>query len=207
MLREVLKSLALWGAAAGSGLALASALYRAGVSDGALLAAAVQAWFLVSSLALSRAVIPPGERGLSPDPRGVGEALAASAPAALALALASPGCEPPVSGDPVIAALVALVLAPLGEEALFRGLLEGYLLSRGAGTGISVALPAALFSLVHLLPYSRSPPPCAASVMVGALVLGLLAGWLRARRGSLAPAVAVHFCFNLVGTLSWLLRG
>ncbi len=89
---------------------------------------------------------------------------------------------------------------------LFRGLLEGRLLSSlGAGSRatlwIAIVIPAALFSLVHVAPFSKAPRVYLASVMTGAFVLGLLAGLFRAVSGSLATAVVTHACFNLVGML------
>ncbi len=57
-------------------------------------------------------------------------------------------------------AVLLLLVAPIGEEMLFRGLLEGYLLL-SLGTDlvaevIAVVLPAVLFAAIHYVPY-RGP--------------------------------------------------
>jgi uncharacterized protein len=78
-------------------------------------------------------------------------------------------------------ALVALVvIAPIAEELVFRGLCF-------AALG-RFALPAsaALFALAHGLPV----------LLVPIFVAGLGIGWLRQRTGSLYPGLAVHMALN-----------
>ena len=57
----------------------------------------------------------------------------------------------------------------------------------------AVLFTAALFGIVHL--------GSGAIVLAGAVVLGLVAGELRRRSGSLLPAVIVHALFNVPGLL------
>ncbi len=68
--------------------------------------------------------------------------------------------EPDIPGG-VAERLFLLLLAPLGEELLFRGLLEGYLLiSLGGGNcSIAVVVPALLFSVTHYMRFTRHLPP------------------------------------------------
>ena len=76
------------------------------------------------------------------------------------------------------------VAAPVAEEIVFRGYLQGALaglLPRWA----AIAAVAALFGLVHTLPYAL---PLA--------LLGGLFGWLVDRHGSLLPAVVAHSLHN-----------
>lgn len=102
---------------------------------------------------------------------------------------------------PALALLYFGLGAPLQEELIFRGLLQTTATralavpgSATARTGIAaVAIAATLFALVHL---AVGPWTAAA-----ALVLGLLAGELRRRSGSLIPAIVIHAIFNLSGLL------
>jgi membrane protease YdiL (CAAX protease family) len=78
-------------------------------------------------------------------------------------------------------ALVALVvIAPIAEELIFRGLCF-------ASLG-RYALPAsaALFAVAHGLPV----------LLVPIFIAGLGIGWLRYRTGSLYPGLAVHMALN-----------
>jgi len=51
---------------------------------------------------------------------------------------------------------IILILAPLGEEMLFRGVLETSLLVWGIW--IATVIPAILFALVHIAPFKGSSP-------------------------------------------------
>jgi uncharacterized protein len=82
-------------------------------------------------------------------------------------------------------ALFASLLAPLCEEAAFRGYLQGALLTRHRPHA-ALAGSAALFAAMHLDPV-RFP---------AVLALGLLFGWLAWRAGSVWPAVAAHAANN-----------
>lgn len=92
--------------------------------------------------------------------------------------------------------------APIQEEIIFRGLLQSFLEQRwvtpgrvlGVPTSPAVLVAATLFGLVH---FDGGP-----AVAACALVLGLLAGELRRRSGSLVPAIIAHALFNLPG-LMW----
>lgn len=85
----------------------------------------------------------------------------------------------------------ALVLAPLLEEFIFRGLLQTALLEvlGWRRRWPIVLLSAALFSLVHAtgVPWQ---------VLPGLFVLGVVLGWLVERTGSLWPSIGVHAAFN-----------
>lgn len=103
----------------------------------------------------------------------------------------------PLAGIPMTQGLMLLyfgVGAPLQEELIFRGLLQS-VLARQLGSSASPHVPALtvalLFALVHL-PIGPVTAACA-------LVLGMVAGELRLRSGSLAPGIVVHVLFNLPG--------
>jgi membrane protease YdiL (CAAX protease family) len=88
------------------------------------------------------------------------------------------------------------VAASIQEEVIFRGLLQSFLEQRWVTNSFpspAVLFTAALFGIVHL--------GSGAIVLAGAVVLGLVAGELRRRSGSLLPAVIVHALFNVPGLL------
>ncbi len=93
-----------------------------------------------------------------------------------------------------------LILAPVGEEFLFRGVLESSLLEYGIL--IAVIVPALLFSFVHLLPFKNTTGKFLVTIMISAIILGLLAGYFRAISGSLIPAYTTHAIFNLNGKIA-----
>ncbi|HUT77661.1 MAG TPA: type II CAAX endopeptidase family protein [Polyangia bacterium] len=77
------------------------------------------------------------------------------------------------------------IVAPLAEEALFRGLVwQGYV--RRYGPRNAVLYSALMFAVWHLNPLQ----------MPGAFVAGLVLGWLRHRTGSIWPCVWLHALFN-----------
>ena len=91
--------------------------------------------------------------------------------------------------------LSAIVIGPLLEEVLFRGLLQTWLLTvfgrSGAGRWATLGVAAALFGLTHLGATSWHALP-------GLMALGLVLGWLYERTGSLWPGVLAHAGFNVI---------
>ncbi len=81
--------------------------------------------------------------------------------------------------------LTAMVLAPLFEETLFRGVLLP-VLARQWGGGWGVVLSAAFFALAHLSLGEFAP----------LFVLGLGLGWLRLSGGRLGASVLMHGLWN-----------
>lgn len=99
----------------------------------------------------------------------------------------------PVRGP---AALVSLVLLqPLVEELLFRGLLQGRLAARPWGRrhlgGFTLAnlMASLLFTALH---FAGHAPLWAA----GVLLPSLLFGYFRDRHDSVLPAIALHVFYN-----------
>lgn len=90
----------------------------------------------------------------------------------------------------------AVVLAPLAEEVIFRGiLLPG--LAQHMKTASALVISAALFGLFHV-------PSHGIGAIMPAL-LGLVFGWARLRTGSLAAPILLHAANNLLVTLlAWL---
>jgi membrane protease YdiL (CAAX protease family) len=90
----------------------------------------------------------------------------------------------------------AVVIAPLAEEVIFRGiLLPGF--ARHMKTQNALVLSAILFGVFHI------PSHGVGAIMPG--VLGLVFGWARLRTGSLAAPMMLHAANNLFVTLlAWL---
>lgn len=120
-------------------------------------------------------------------------ALALAAGVVFWIALAWLDAAPPAYGA---AALVSLVLLqPLVEELLFRGLLQGWLAERAWGrrglAGFTLANVAVslVFTALH---FFNHPPLWAA----GVLLPSLLFGYFRDRHDSVLPAIALHVFYN-----------
>lgn len=79
------------------------------------------------------------------------------------------------------------------EELAFRGVIQGAL-GRVLRMGEAVAVAALMFMILHLMPLS----------FPHLFLIGLAAGWLRARSGSLYPPMLLHFLHNgLVVASEW----
>ncbi len=212
MARAILEALGLWALVIVLSFLLTSMVAKTGKfrENSLILGGVTQICFATFSLALMRLLGSPEQYGLTLNLKHTIIATIISIPTALVLAVIAyklaGGYEPSfLPKDLISRVLLALVLAPIGEEFLFRGLLEGRLLlpdsSSKIGLWIAIVLPAVLFSLVHIMPFSEAPRGYLTSVLASALVMGLLSGYFRAISGSLAPAVASHACFNLIGML------
>lgn len=97
----------------------------------------------------------------------------------------------------VVAAVAIVVLAPLAEELLFRGILLRAL-ARRVSPGAAVAGSAVLFAGAHLV------SPSAAPVLAPLLALGVVSGLRAVRTGDLSQSVLLHAGFNLLGVLGLL---
>lgn len=98
------------------------------------------------------------------------------------------------SEDAVARSLImisAVVIAPLLEEIIFRGLVQSALLDL-LGTArrwLMIFIAGALFSLIHMQGVSWHALP-------GLFILGLILGWLYETHRSLWPCIIVHVLFN-----------
>jgi hypothetical protein len=86
--------------------------------------------------------------------------------------------------------LVAALVAPICEEAAFRGHMLTLWRAR-LRPAPAIVVTAFLFALLHLDPVR----------FVAVFLLGLLFGWLAWRSGSLWPAVAAHAANNAIASL------
>lgn len=96
--------------------------------------------------------------------------------------------------------------APIQEEVIFRGLVQTTLEKQHSGlirivrceTSIAALVAAVLFAVVHSARVSLGDSWAhVAFTVAGAFVLGLLAGHLRWKSGSLLPCILIHSLFNI----------
>jgi hypothetical protein len=93
-----------------------------------------------------------------------------------------------------VLAAYAVIVAPLAEEVLFRGLLLRAL-QRRFGATAAVVVSALVFGVVHWL----LDPAAGTAVVVPALVVfGLVAGRFAVRSASLSRPILLHVGFNLL---------
>lgn len=112
----------------------------------------------------------------------------------LRAALGLPGSAPLADGPAGLVWLRLALVPAVGEELLFRGLLQGYL--RPWGIRAAVAGQAVLFALLH-----GAAPACLSALPAG-LALGLCAAY----SGSLWPGMLFHLYNNslaLLGAGGW----
>lgn len=97
-----------------------------------------------------------------------------------------------MSGHPLAKFLSIVVLAPVAEEMLFRGLIFREF-ARRYSTRHAIWGSAGLFALFHLNPWQA----------IVAFPIGVLAAWLVLRTGSIIPGILLHAVLNF--TSSFLL--
>ena len=83
------------------------------------------------------------------------------------------------------------IMAPLVEELLFRGAIQGYMLRKGMKPLHAILIASAIFGIVHMNPIQ----------VPFAFVIGLIFGWLYYRTGSVVPGIIGHFINNSIACL------
>ena len=98
---------------------------------------------------------------------------------------------------------MALMLAPIGEELLFRGLLLGCLMRCISRWG-SIMISSTIFALAHLPAFSAysETPVTMFLIFAGAFILGVIAGHFKTSLNSLIPAMITHSIFNFSGMVT-----
>ncbi|MFW6009741.1 MAG: CPBP family intramembrane glutamic endopeptidase [Actinomycetota bacterium] len=99
----------------------------------------------------------------------------------------------------VLAALIAVIVAPVTEEAIFRGVLFRALAGR-LGTGVGMVLSAAVFALIHLEILFSQP-----IALSGLFVVGVALAVAYHLTGSLVVPIVGHAVFNAVSLMLALL--
>ena len=102
--------------------------------------------------------------------------------------------------------LTALILAPIGEELLFRGLLLGCLM-RCISRWRSIMISSIIFALTHLPAFSAysETPLTMFLIFAGAFTLGMIAGHFKTSLNSLIPAIITHSIFNFSGIVTGIM--
>lgn len=91
--------------------------------------------------------------------------------------------------------IAIVIMAPIVEELLFRGAIEGYLLRKWKHPVGAIVFSSLVFGLVHGN-WVQAP---------FAFVIGLALGWMYYRTGSLLPGILMHFVNNSTAVLGFLI--
>jgi len=124
-----------------------------------------------------------------------------------ALVMSATGVQAPVVLPPSVNpvdlaanALTAGLIAPIGEELLYRGVIA-QAWARQSSARRAILFSAIVFAFAHTLTVGGTSVGDAASVAAVALLvrlpLGIALGWLWVRRRSLVATIALHATYNL----------
>ena len=83
------------------------------------------------------------------------------------------------------------IMAPLVEELLFRGAIQGHLLRKGMKPVYAILIASAVFGIVHMNPIQ----------IPFAFAIGMIFGWLYYRTGSVVPGIIGHFINNSIACI------
>ncbi|WP_297535700.1 CPBP family intramembrane glutamic endopeptidase [Thermococcus sp.] len=201
---EFLKALLMWLAVFIPTMAIGSSVSRGNPRKAALL---IQVSILLLSLSLIWVVNGPKSSGLFLNLSYLPQALLVGFTVSLALNVIGSRNEDANELEFLPGGwrryLLVLILAPLSEELLHRGLVEGYLLSYGHFWS-AVLFAALLFALPHWRAFEGNVLE-RVSIVGGAFLLGTLAGYLFAL-GGIVPAFTLHSSANLAGLVFLKLR-
>jgi membrane protease YdiL (CAAX protease family) len=104
----------------------------------------------------------------------------------------------------VAAMVVAVVVAPVTEELIFRGVLLKSQERRSPRT--IMVITALVFSVFHLLGLDPERMLSAAAVVLPQLfIVGVVLAWVTLRSKRLGPAIFIHSGFNLLAAIVLLL--
>jgi len=96
-------------------------------------------------------------------------------------------------------ALAVVVIAPIGEEVIFRGFLFRSWVRPGRWGVVAVALISFLWAALHLQQYSFA-------IVAQIFVIGLVLGWMRWRSGSTWLTIVLHVLVNFESTIETVLK-
>ena len=83
------------------------------------------------------------------------------------------------------------IMAPLVEELLFRGAIQGYMLRKGMKPITAILIASVIFGIVHMNPIQ----------IPFAFAIGMIFGWLYYRTGSVVPGIIGHFINNSIACI------
>lgn len=93
--------------------------------------------------------------------------------------------------DNVTMILMTVILAPLLEEFLFRGLIQKSIVKTGLNPKVAILISAFIFGAFHVYPWQ----------FVGAFLLGLVLGLVYEKTQSLVLPILLHAFNNLISAL------
>ena len=113
----------------------------------------------------------------------------------------------------LIYSLLILILAPLAEELLFRGFIQGlwqklYRNKEKNPVKLIIVITALLFTISHFEFLFNVTVRQFALTIIFIFILALYMGWLRHKYQSIVPSIFAHFGFNLsnvVAPILWLI--
>ena len=97
----------------------------------------------------------------------------------------------------ILGVISIAVVAPVLEEVLFRGAIQGYLMRRFGNPYVGIVVASLVFGIFHLNPIQ----------VVYATLLGLIFGWIYYRTRSLLSVIVGHVLNNSLATVGMLLFG
>ena len=97
----------------------------------------------------------------------------------------------------VIGAFTIAVLAPVLEEVMFRGAIQGYIMRKVRSPWVAIVVASLIFGVFHMNPVQ----------IVYATLLGLILGWIYYRTGSLMSVIVGHVLNNTIATMTELAIG
>ena len=110
------------------------------------------------------------------------------------------------TGHVLLVIILAVGIAPLTEEILFRGLLQGWLAGMFRSRWIAIAASAGIFSLFHLAARENAAVGEISLARVETIpalfVLGLVLGYAYEKSGSLWRPIMIHLVFNGLSLLT-----
>lgn len=101
-----------------------------------------------------------------------------------------------LSDEPLAVVAMAL-LAPIVEEMMFRGAIQGYLMRRCSNAWTGIIITSLIFGAIHMNPQQ----------MVYATLLGIILGWIYYRTRSLLPVIVGHVLNNSIAVASMKIWG
>ena len=89
-----------------------------------------------------------------------------------------------------ITVIYAIILGPILEELVFRGVTYGFLEKAGVKPGIAILISSLFFGAMHLILIQ----------VIYAAILGLFLGFIRYKYRSIKITIVTHILFNFMGT-------
>ena len=100
-----------------------------------------------------------------------------------------------LGSDMLTTVAYGIILAPVAEELMFRGVTQSYLKRAGLKPAAFIAIQALLFGIAHLNVVQSTY----------AFFLGLLLGYICYKHGNIRLSILTHICYNIFGTLGSIL--